>query len=97
MISDFEVTPTNYFAPEIVDGWTVLTNGVSVVTDTNLAATGTNFLALAAGSVVRTLPTVPGQQYRLKYSYRDPGVIAWWPGLVTLAADEQQLRAGHCQ
>lgn len=86
LISDFEL-PTlvqDYNAPSLgtPDGWNVLTNRVTVVSNT--AASGTNSLALRAGQINRVLPTVAGQDYTLRYSYRKvpslDGIVAWWPG-----------------
>ena len=55
-------------------------NEVSVVTDTNNAFGGSNFLALANGTITRTIPTVPGRSYNISYWYRGPGIDAWWRG-----------------
>lgn len=90
-ISGFETNtlpqPTNQFWVDypqgsIVDGWEVASNQVAIVTDTNIAVSGTNFLALGDGVIRRTLPTVGGHTYRLVYITRDPGVVSWWPGVL---------------
>ena len=83
--SGFEsATATNYAAGSIItDGtttWNVLNNPVSVVTDPVNAGSGTNFLALANGTVSSTLPTVAGQTYALTFRYRGPGIAGWWRG-----------------
>lgn len=82
-ISDFEA-PTvvqNYVAPQTgtPDGWNVLTNVVTVISNT--AYTGTNSLALRSGHIERMLNTIPGRSYRLNYGYRTAtldGLVAWW-------------------
>jgi subtilisin-like proprotein convertase family protein len=62
------------------DGWTVVTNQVTVISNTTLAYAGTNLLALADGTISRILPTVPGQTYILSYAYRGPGLVSMWKG-----------------
>lgn len=59
-------------------GWTVGTNQVSLMTDTNAVYNGTNFLALANGSVATNLNTIPGQTYTVSFAYRGPGAISLW-------------------
>ncbi|MGB8368199.1 MAG: LamG-like jellyroll fold domain-containing protein [Verrucomicrobiia bacterium] len=63
-----------------VNGWTVITNQVTVITDTNLAYQGSNLLALAEGVISNTLPTVAGQAYNLTFAYRGPGAVGLWRG-----------------
>ncbi len=55
-------------------------NEVSVVTDPDTAFGGSNCLALANGTITRTIPTVPGRQYNITYWYRGPGIDGWWRG-----------------
>ncbi|HEY5232223.1 MAG TPA: S8 family serine peptidase [Verrucomicrobiae bacterium] len=62
------------------NGWTVTSNQVSVVTDTNTTPYGSNFLALANGVISTNLPTVAGQTYTLTFAYRGPGIVGWWRG-----------------
>jgi subtilisin family serine protease/subtilisin-like proprotein convertase family protein len=87
LVSDFEppVVAQNYVGPTVgtPDGWSVLaTNPVTVITNT--AYSGVNALALRSGTIQRTLPTIPGQTYRLGYAYRKrpslDGLVAWWQG-----------------
>ena len=63
---------------------TVLTNNeVSVVTDPADSLgdnVGSNFLALADGTITRSIPTVPGHIYNITFWYRGPGISAWWRG-----------------
>lgn len=82
-LSEFEapVVVQDYAAPQIgnPDGWDVLTNTVTVISNT--AYLGTNSLALRSGSIQRTLTTVAGQSYRLGYAFRKAsmdGLVAWW-------------------
>jgi subtilisin-like proprotein convertase family protein len=70
----------NYTLAQIFDGWTVLTNQVSVITDPALAHTGNNLLALADGRISRVLPTVAGRTYQLTFAHRGPGSIGFWRG-----------------
>ena len=62
---------------------TMTNNWVSVVTDpvTSLGDNvGSNFLALANGTITRSIPTVPGRIYNVTFWYRGPGIAAWWRG-----------------
>jgi hypothetical protein len=81
-ISGFEgVAAGDYAAPQTFDGWTALsTNPVSVIDDVTLAHTGTRLLAVAGGSVLRTLPTVAGRSYTLHFATRGPGIVGMWRG-----------------
>jgi subtilisin-like proprotein convertase family protein len=74
------LTAANFSAGQTVDGWTVLENQVSLVTDPANACQGSNFLALANGTISRTLPTVAGQTYTLTFAYRGPGIVGMWRG-----------------
>jgi len=58
--------------------WTVITNQVTVISNSVLAKTGTNLLALADGQISRILPTIPGQPYTVSFAYRGPGLAAFW-------------------
>jgi subtilisin-like proprotein convertase family protein len=79
MQSGFEGSAAaDYIAPAVVDGWTVLSNQVTVINDAPLALTGTNLLALADGQISRALPTTPGKNYRLSFAYRGPNIVSWW-------------------
>lgn len=81
LVSTFEGLPaTNYIAGQIVGGWTVAANQVSVVTDPTNAYQGTNLLALANGMLSANLATVPGQTYTLTFAYRGPSIAGWWRG-----------------
>jgi len=58
-------------------------NFVSVVTDPDIAVgdnVGSNFLALAYGTITRSIPTIPGNQYNVTFWYRGPGISGWWRG-----------------
>ncbi len=59
---------------------TLTNNQVSVVTDPASAYDGSNFLALANGTITRLLSTVPTRQYSVSYSYRGAGIAGWWRG-----------------
>jgi subtilisin-like proprotein convertase family protein len=53
-------------------------NEVSVVSDPAIAAGGSNYLALAYGSIFRQIPMTPGRQFSLSFQYRGPGISAWY-------------------
>ena len=60
------------------NGWIVTNNQVSVVTDPATANEGSNYLALASGTIFTNLPTVTGQKYTLTFAYRGPGIASFW-------------------
>ena len=71
----------DYVAPTNVASWgVVITNQVSVVNDPPDAQAGTNFLALALGTITNAVATVPGAKYTLTYGYGGPGIVSWWRG-----------------
>jgi subtilisin-like proprotein convertase family protein len=72
--------PSDYVTNQIVSGWKVMANQVSVAADPTNAVDGSNFLALASGTIFTNLPTVLGQNYTLTFAYRGPGIAAWWRG-----------------
>ncbi|MDW8308178.1 MAG: S8 family serine peptidase [Verrucomicrobiales bacterium] len=79
-ISTFDpATPGEYAVPSLVDGWAVGGGQVSVVNDPTTALSS-NFLALAAGTITRNLPTTPGRTYTLRFHTRGPGIVSWWRG-----------------
>src|SRR6185436_12136681 len=43
---------------------------------------GSNWVALARGSLETTLPTTPGHRYKLTYSLHGPCAVGWWDGEV---------------
>jgi subtilisin-like proprotein convertase family protein len=80
-LGGFETVPAgDSAAPGTVAGWSVIGNQVSVVTDATNAYAGSNFLALANGSISRTLSTAVGTTNILTFEYRGPGIISWWRG-----------------
>jgi subtilisin-like proprotein convertase family protein len=80
-LSDFEpASPGDYFSGDLVDGWSVSANQVSVIRDPALSQAGSNLLALAAGSITRPLTTIPGHLYTVSYSYRGPSIVGMWRG-----------------
>lgn len=86
------LAPTNIY--DLYGGWNLYTNlpgtgtnilmvtnnQVSVVTDPASAYEGSNFLALAKGTIERVIPTTPNREYTVSYSYRGPGIAGWWRG-----------------
>ncbi len=84
LFSDFESnTLGDHAAPGVVDGWTVESNKVTVLTAPPAASSGTNYLALRDAGIIRTLATVAGTPYSLQFSDEralplDP--VHWWPG-----------------
>ena len=63
---------------------TIFTNNeVSVLTapaDAIGDNAGSNLLALANGTITRSLATVPGRIYNVTFWYRGPGIESWWRG-----------------
>ena len=79
LASTFEGQAGDYNAGQVVGGWNVAANQVSVQNDPANAYTGTsNYLALANGTLSTALTTVPGQTYTLTFSYRGPDITGWW-------------------
>ena len=72
------LTASDYAAGKTVAGWAVLSNQVSLVSDSPNAYDGSNYLALASGTIFTNLPTVAGRTYTLTFAYRGPGIAAWW-------------------
>lgn len=85
-LGGFETVSAGWYDPgQVVEGWTVLESGpVQVVGNASWAHTGSQFLALHDGGLLRTLPTVSGRHYLLQFVSRAAsaleGIIAWWPG-----------------
>jgi subtilisin-like proprotein convertase family protein len=78
----FEATPAGVYAagqPITGTGWQVTSNEVSVVTDPTVAYAGSNYLALANGTISQTYSTVAGASYEVIYYARSPGLTNWWP------------------
>ncbi|HEX4264762.1 MAG TPA: LamG-like jellyroll fold domain-containing protein [Verrucomicrobiae bacterium] len=69
---------TNYFGGTNL--LSMATNQVSVVTDPSTAANGSNYLALANGSISRVISLNPAKTYTISYLYRGPGIAGWWRG-----------------
>ncbi len=102
------LAPTNIY--DAFGGWTMPTNRpagtnlvmwtnnlVSVVTDPSDSLgdhAGSNFLALAGGTIIRSIPTVPGRQYNVTFWYRGPGIAGWWRGEGN-ASDSSQAEGGN--
>jgi alpha-tubulin suppressor-like RCC1 family protein/subtilisin-like proprotein convertase family protein len=69
----------------LVTNVVLLTNNlVSVITDPSSSLTGdaggSNLLALANGTITRSIATVPGHIYNVTFWYRGPDIAAWWRG-----------------
>ena len=75
--NDFPLPANNYRGTNLLS---MATNEVSVVADPTTAGGGTNFLALANGSISRTVTLNPGRDYTINYIYRGPGINGWWRG-----------------
>lgn len=65
---------------QVFDGWSVTNGSVTVVSNLQYAAGGTNFLALSTGTITRQLATVPGARYQFSYAVRGPCMVSWWNG-----------------
>src|SRR5207247_2216791 len=62
--------------------WSVVSGPISVITNANRQAVGSNVVALPFGAVSCNLPTVPGHKYQLNYSLRGPCSVGWWNGAI---------------
>src|SRR6185369_10167755 len=60
--------------------WTVINGPVTVISNRLVDAEGSNFVALANGTIASALPTIPGHRYTITYSVRGPGAVSWWSG-----------------
>src|SRR6185312_7694108 len=82
---------TNYFGGTNL--LSMATNQVSVVAEPGNSANGNNFLALAKGSISRTISLIPEKDYDITYRYRGPGIAGWWRGEGTAvdSADPETL------
>lgn len=89
----------------VEDGWTVITNSSAVINDPGLAFDDAaleqefndydpQFLALADGRLsLSNVPVNIGTEYNLTVTYRDNGILSWWPGDDT-AGDIMELNSG---
>ncbi|HXG46657.1 MAG TPA: LamG-like jellyroll fold domain-containing protein, partial [Methylomirabilota bacterium] len=99
-LSNFEMPPAgDYQAPplQVIDGWDLVTNRVTVVRNAALAHTGNQFLALANGQMRRVLTTTAGRDYRLSFAHRTPCLVSWWPGEGSpedIVGDNEGVQAG---
>jgi hypothetical protein len=76
--------------------WTVVSGPVSVISNSAMDMSATNWLALSRGAIACELPTVPGRRYQLTYSLRGPGAVGWWNGdIEPLSGRAQDLIGGN--
>ncbi len=68
----------------LYNNWTVLNKTISVVSDTNMANTGSNYVRLAGGGMRRTMLAPANREYEVSVTYRRgktmEGLVGWWPG-----------------
>ena len=74
------VVAGNYLAGSSADNWLVVSNQVSVIRDLTNVNAGAQFLALASGTISRSLPTQAGATNILRFAYRGPGALGLWRG-----------------
>ena len=77
------LNPTNGLFFTVTNNLVLTNNFVSVVTDpadTVGDNVSSNLLALAQGTITRSIPTVPGNIYNVTFWYRGPGIASWWRG-----------------
>ena len=80
-VSTFDAASAGeYSAISSLDGWSVSSNQVSAVNDSGNANSGSQFLALASGSMARPLSATVGITNVLSFAYRGPGISGWWRG-----------------
>jgi len=80
--TNYPAFSTNAFV-QVTNVVTLSSNYVSVVADPSDSIgdnTGTNLLALATGTIMRDIATVPGRIYNVTFWYRGPGISSWWRG-----------------
>jgi subtilisin-like proprotein convertase family protein len=70
---------------QLMTNVTILSNNlVSVVADSFSSLGGdigdSNYLALANGTITRSIATLPGRIYNVTFWYRGPGIAGWWRG-----------------
>jgi subtilisin-like proprotein convertase family protein len=87
--------PGDHVPLDLVDGWTVTSNKVTVINNPALANTGNQSLALRNGHIARTLATLPNHTYRLNIPYHQvptmQGLVGWWPA----DGDGTDIVGGH--
>lgn len=66
LISGFEVARRTYTSNEDVDGWTVVSNTVTV-TNSTLPNEGLQHLSMEKGAIRRSIDTIPGREYILTF------------------------------
>ncbi len=76
------LNPTNGQFEFMTNVVALTNNEVSVVAEPSTAQSGgSNYLALAYGTITRNLPFVTiGQKYQRHLLYRGPGIAGWWRG-----------------
>ena len=70
--SEFDTNDAGfYFATQVVDGWTVTTNGAAqLLQDPDVALTGSGYISLHNAGIERSFATVPGRFYTISYATR---------------------------
>ena len=77
-LGGFETTNAAiYSAGQTVEGWSILTNETQVISNTALAHSGNNYLALTSAQIIRTVPTLAGYAYELQFVSRGCGITDW--------------------
>ena len=74
------VSATTYYSNQMVGGWQVLTNAVTVVSNAAEAYDGNQYLALSSAVISTNFVTIPQAEYRISFAHRNPGIVGWWPG-----------------
>jgi len=80
-VTGFETVPSGvYPSGSVLEGWSVTSNKVGIVTNPKGAYSGVNYLALTSGHIARTFATQPGVVYQFEFYAKGPGLTDWWPG-----------------
>ena len=88
---------SNYALGSFVENWTVISTNISVLTDSTLAHSGTNFLAINSvpgttngtlGVIQTNFTATPGRTYIATLAYRNPysSLVDWWPAETNVLA-----------
>lgn len=68
----------------LYNNWTVFNKTISVISDTNMANTGSNYVRLAGGGMRRIMLAPANREYEVSVTYRRgktmEGLVGWWPG-----------------
>lgn len=59
-----------YFSGQVIDGWTVTNGVVQALKDPDVALTGSGYISLQTGRILRSFNTIPGRFYTISFASR---------------------------